>query len=65
MAESSHIGEIVSERTALLDEAAAIVAAASAVGRDLTAAEDAHVLQLMERVRTLDEEVAHLRRHHE
>jgi len=65
VAESSHIAEIVSARSALLDKAAAIVAAASAVGRDLTAAEDSHVLNLMKQVQALDEEAAHLRRHHE
>ncbi len=62
MAESSQIDEILAQRTALLDEASSLVAAASAEGRDLTALEDSHVLQLMKEVQTLDEEVAHLRR---
>jgi hypothetical protein len=63
VAESSQIDEMLAERHALLDEASGIVAAASAEGRDLTAVEDSHVLQLMKRVQTLDEEVAHLKRH--
>ena len=63
MAESSQIDEMLAERDALLNEASGIVAAASADGRDLTAIEDSHVLQLMKRVQTLDEEVAHLKRH--
>lgn len=63
MAESSQIDEMLAERDALLNEASGIVAAASADGRDLTAVEDSRVLQLMKRVQTLDEEVAHLRRH--
>jgi len=63
VAESSQIDEMLAERDALLNEASGIVAAASADGRDLTAVEDSRVLQLMKRVQTLDEEVAHLRRH--
>ncbi|HVR26343.1 MAG TPA: hypothetical protein VMU26_23825 [Candidatus Polarisedimenticolia bacterium] len=63
MAESSQIDEMLAERDALLNEASGIVAAASADGRDLTAVEDSRVLQLMKRVQTLDEELAHLRRH--
>ena len=64
MAESSQVNEMLAERAGLLDEAARIVATASAEGRELTDAEDSHVLELMKRVQTLDEEVAHLRRHH-
>jgi hypothetical protein len=63
MAESLQINEMLAERTALLDQATAIVAGASAVGRDLTAAEDSHVPQLMKQAQALDEAVAHLRLH--
>ena len=63
MAESSQIDEMLAERDTLLYEASGIVEAASAEGRDLTAVEDSHVLQLMKRVQTLDEEVAHQKRH--
>jgi hypothetical protein len=64
VAESSQVNEMLAERAGLLDEAARIVATASAEGRELTEAEDSHVLELMKRAQTLDEEVAHLRRHH-
>ena len=64
MDETKQINEMLDERARLLDEASGIVAAASDDGRDLTAAEDSHVLKLMNRVQTLDEEVARLRRHH-
>jgi hypothetical protein len=62
VAESSRIDEMLDERAALLDEASRIVATASAEGRELTATEDSHVLQLMKRAQTLEEEVARLRR---
>jgi hypothetical protein len=63
VAEPSQIDEMLAERDTLLYEASGIVEAASAEGRDLTAVEDSHVLQLMKRVQTLDEEVAHQKRH--
>jgi hypothetical protein len=63
VAESSQIDDMLAERDTLLHEASGIVEAASAAGRDLTAVEDSHVLQSMKRVQTLDEEVAHLKRH--
>jgi hypothetical protein len=55
---------MLAERAGLLEEAARIVATASAEGRELTEAEDSHVLRLMKRAQALEEEVAHLRRHH-
>ena len=55
---------MLAERAGLVDEAARIVATASAEGRELTMAEDAHVLQVMKRAQTLEEEAARLRRHH-
>jgi hypothetical protein len=47
MHDDPRIRDKESERTALQDEAVRIVAAASAQGRSLTAAEDSHVLALM------------------
>jgi hypothetical protein len=60
MENDAHIGEKQKERAALLEEASRIVAAASALGRGLTADEDSHVLTLMGRVRTLEEEIQRL-----
>ena len=64
MTESPRIDEILAERVALLEEASRTLASASATGRELTAAEDLHVLQLMKRAQYLDEEAARLRRRH-
>ena len=64
MTESPRIDEMLAERIALLREASRTVASASTAGRELTAAEDSHVLELMKRAQCLEEEVAHLRRHH-
>ena len=64
MDESPHFDEMLSERAAWLDEASRIVATASAEGRELTEAEDSHVLQLMKRAQVLDEGLARLKRHH-
>jgi len=51
------------ERTALFEEATRIVRAAAARSRVLTVEEDAHVLQIMTRVRSLEEQMRHLKRH--
>jgi hypothetical protein len=51
------------ERAALFAEATWIVQAAEAQSRSVTAEEDARVLELMAGVRTLDEQIGHLRRH--
>ena len=64
MHDDPRIRDKESERTALQDEAVRIVAAASAQGRSLTAAEDSHVLALMGRVRALEEEIHRLKKHH-
>jgi hypothetical protein len=64
MHDDPRIREKERERAALQDEAARIVAAASAQGRTLTAAEDSHVLALMGRVRTLEEEIHRFKKHH-
>jgi TPP-dependent pyruvate/acetoin dehydrogenase alpha subunit len=50
------------ERTALFGEATRTVQAAEAQTRTVTAKEDARVLELMARVRTLEEQIRHLRR---
>lgn len=64
MHDDPRIREKESERAALQDEAARIVAAASTEGRTLTAAENVHVLALMPRVRALEEEIHRLTKHH-
>ena len=51
------------ERTALFTEATRIIHAAEARSRAVTAEEDARVLELMARVRILDEQITHTRRH--
>jgi hypothetical protein len=51
------------ERLALLRVASRIVTAESAKGRVLTKTEDSLVLALMNRVRILEEEISHLKRH--
>jgi hypothetical protein len=53
------------ERTARFAEATQIVQAAEAQSRAVTAEEDERVLELMTRVRTLDAQIGHLRRHPE
>jgi hypothetical protein len=58
----SPLGDNEKERSALLEEASRIVAAASAQGRPLTSAEDSHVLALMNRVLALEKEIGHLKR---
>jgi hypothetical protein len=47
-------GEKEKQRAALLEEAARIVAVASAQGRALTVDEDSHVLRLIEQARALE-----------
>jgi hypothetical protein len=56
---------MVHEWAAKLDEASRIVATASAEDRELTPAEDSHVLQLMKQAQNLDEALTRLRRHSE
>jgi hypothetical protein len=65
VAESSQFDEMLHEWAARLDEASRIVAAASAEGRELTPAEDSHVLQLMKQAQNLDEAMTRFRRHPE
>jgi hypothetical protein len=54
------------QRAGLLEEASRIVRSAEAESRTPTAAEDALVLELMTRVRKLEDEIRHLkqRAHH-
>jgi len=65
MKETSELERNERERTSLLAEATRIVRAAEAESREVTGDEDARVLELMARVRTLDEQIGHLGRHHE
>jgi hypothetical protein len=65
VADSSQFDEMLYEWAAKLDEASRIVAVASADDRELTPAEDSHVLQLMKQAQNLDEAMARLRRHRE
>ncbi len=53
------------ERTTLFAEATQIVQTAETQSRKVTAKEDVRVLELMEGVRTLEERIEHLKRHHE
>jgi len=53
------------ERTALFAEATRIVQAAEAQSRVLTVEEDARVVEIMAHVRSLEEQIGHMRRHHE
>lgn len=62
MADDSRIAGKEQERLALLEEASRIVATASAQGRELSGAEDAQVLSLMNRVREIEEELHHHKR---
>ena len=65
MEKDAQIREKEQRRTALQEEAARIVAAASAQGRALTADEDSHALKLLSQVRALEEEIHHLAKHSE
>lgn len=56
----SEIRKKEAEVAALRDEAARIVPAASTQGRELTKEDDAHVLALLSRVRSLDDEIHRL-----
>ncbi len=62
MGGDAQIGEKARLRTTLQEEAARIVASASAQGRALTAEEDSQVLKLMSQVRALEEEIHRLAR---
>ena len=63
MNDGGALSEKEKERAALSEEAAGIVRMASAKGKALTADEDSRVLALMVRVRALEEEIKHLKRH--
>ena len=63
MNDDGPLSEKEKERAALSEQAAGIVRAASAERRALTADEDSQVLALMTRVRVLEEEIKHLKRH--
>ena len=65
MGGDAHIDDKEKQRAALLEEAASIVAAASAQGRVLNPEEDSQVLKLMSQVRALEEEIHCLARHRE
>jgi hypothetical protein len=53
------------ERAASFEEATRIVREAEAQSRVLTVEEDARVLELMAHVQNLEEQIGHMRRHHE
>jgi hypothetical protein len=65
MGETSGLEEKERQRSVLLAEAAGIVQAAQDQSRAVALEEDARVLELMERVRTLEEQIRHLKRHRE
>jgi hypothetical protein len=63
MENASQLEQKKASRAALLDKAGRLVRAVEAQSRTPTAAEDSMVLQLMARVRELEEEIEHLKRH--
>jgi len=58
------VEQIERQRATLLEEAAGIVRAAEVAGRAVSAEEDGRVLALMASVRSLEEQLMHLRRRH-
>jgi hypothetical protein len=65
MEETSDLKRKEHERTVLLAKATGILQAAEAQSREVTAEEDARVLELLQGVRTLEEQIEHLKRHRE
>jgi hypothetical protein len=63
MEDASELERLEAERTMLLDDAARIVRSAEAGDQAPNAAEDELVLKLMTRVRKLEAEIEHLKRH--
>lgn len=64
MDNDSEVRKKEAEVAALRDEAARIVGAASTQGRELTKEDDARVLALLSRVRSLEDEIRHLVKRH-
>lgn len=64
MDKDSEIRKKQTEVAALRDEAARIVGAASRQGRELTTEDDARVLALLSRVRSLEDEIHRLVKRH-
>ena len=64
MDNDSEIHKKKAEVAALRDEAARIVGAASTQGRQLTTEDDARVLALLSRVRSLEDEIHRLVKRH-
>lgn len=64
MDHNAEVERVEREREALLQEAGRIVQAAGKEGRIVGGEDDARVLALMARVRSLEEQLGHLRRHH-
>jgi len=63
MKDASELERKEAQRAALLEEASRIVKSAEAELGTPSAAEDALVLELMTRVRKLEEEIEHLKKH--
>ena len=63
MEDASELERRKEQQAALLEEAARIVKSAEGESRTPDLAEDAVVLQLMARVRKLEEEIEHLKKH--
>jgi len=63
MEDDSLLRKKEAQAAALRDEASRLVAVASAQGRGLTAEEDARVLDIMSRVRSLEDEIHRLTKH--
>jgi hypothetical protein len=64
MEDKGEVDRIDRERAELLEEATRIVQAAEKAGRTVNAEEDARVLALMARVRSLEEQLGHFQRRH-
>lgn len=62
MKDASELEQKEAQRASLLEQASRIVASAEAGSGTPTPAEDQQVLELMKRVRKLEEEIGHLKR---
>ena len=62
---SAHVAGLERKRADFLQEAAELVRSATAVGREITAEEDLHVMELTKNAHIIEEELHRFRRHHD
>ena len=62
---SAYVAGLERKRADFLQEAAELVRSATAVGREITAEEDLHVLELTKNAHIIEEELHRFRRHHD